>query len=632
MGRDQRWRKAVDTVDMGNATHIGASPRRTLLEDRCLATQLRTTGGLTLTLGLVADGVGGEQAGERAAELTMQTILAACRESTVQDVPRLLTQAIAAANACVFREARRVKQRSGMASTIAMAAISQGRLYLASVGDSRIYLVRAGKAIRLTRDHTWGEEALGAGRISPEDAARHPRRDDLLRSIGFESSIAADVSLWLESSSGEAAVEQGRSGIPLLPGDALVIASDGLTKCQPSFSGRHFVEEQEIPGILRACDSQTGAQALVSKAVGRGTDDNVSVVVLRPGGRPAALAALRRGVASRPWVLACATLLGVLFVGAGWMRRHTAGQGDLGPPEGMAIVTDFDGVAELRVGGLDWEPASPQSLLSAQGDAALRTGPAPAFVALDLADRSAAVLGPQTEAHLLVIGGEGSSTAWALQRGTLLVSTPDDTGVIVTVQGPRGASVRVLGSLMGVWIDVGDGGLHVDCFHSRCAAIGGPPKEQSILLRSGEHASFDLDGSLTGPSPLRYDMYAFAPGWVASPTAQAMDGTPGLQAASATPFGALFVPPTVTAPLPQTGNGSGRHAATSTPADPPTLMPPPTMPPTDPPAETQPPPPTDEPAPTDEPPTEKPPEAPPTDEPPGPPPESPSDPASPPDS
>jgi protein phosphatase len=578
------------------------------LEDRCLATALRTAGGLNLTLGLVADGVGGEQAGERAAELTVQTILATCRESVTLDVPRLLTQAIEAANARVYHEGRRVQQRSGMASTIAIAAILNGRLFVASAGDSRVFLVRAGKAIRLTRDHTWGEEAQGAGKITPEEASRHPRRDDLLRSIGFEPAIEADVSLWLESSSRKMATEQGRAGILLLPGDAILVTSDGLTKSQPSSRARHFVEELEFPGLLRARDSRAGAQALVSRAVERGTDDNVSVVVLRPGRRPSALSALRRVPTASVWVLACTALLGMLLIGAGWMQRHAAGDEELGPPEGMALVTALDGVAELRLGDSPWAPASLQSLLSAQSGAALRTGPESAFIALELADRSEAILGPDTEAHLLAIGGEGSTSAWELLRGVLLVSTPDDMGVTVTVHGSRGASARVLGSLMGVWIDAGNGGLHVDCFHSRCAAVGGPPMRQSILLRSGEHAVFDIDGSLVGPSPLRYEIYRFAPGWVASPTAPPGNVTPGLRAASATPLGALFLAPTATPPLPKPGDGSGRHMPTSTPTDPPTSTPPPTIPPPDPPTETEPPPPTEEPPPTDEPPTEEPPE------------------------
>jgi serine/threonine protein phosphatase PrpC len=603
-------RRAARPTEVGAATHIGASPRRLLLEDRCQGLRLQTAAGLPLTLGIVADGVGGEQAGERAAELTLQAIIEVSRASTLADVPRLLTEAVCEANARVYREGCRVRRRSGMSSTAAIAAISDGRLYAAAAGDSRIYLVRGGKAIRLTRDHTWGEDALRQGRISPEAEARHPRRGDLTRSVGLAPDIEADIRLWMESDDPQGAESAGRAGLPLFNGDAIVVASDGLTKAQPASTAKHFVEEQEVPRLLHGRDAESAARALVAKAVERGTDDNVSVVVLLPDGHHSILSGLRRAKSGAMRILAGVFILGGLVGGVlGWRRFGGAHDG-FAPPAGMAVVTSAEGLTEFRTGDSGWANAVPQTLLAAESDVALRTAAAPAHVRLELGDGSMATLGPDSEVSLDGIGGDGRSTTWTLQRGVFLIATPDDSSVTVDVVGPHGTLARLLGSLMGVWVDAASNDVHVDCFHSKCAVVGGPPARQSLLLRSGEHASVDMQGMPLGSEGLRCDLYSFAADWVACPTALPTTLAPVPGMSSPTPFGALFVPPTATTPIEQPGEAPGRRDAKHTPTEAPVPTSPPTSPPTDPPPETEPPPPTDEPDPTDEPPSEEPPEPP----------------------
>ncbi|HLF81468.1 MAG TPA: PP2C family protein-serine/threonine phosphatase, partial [Anaerolineales bacterium] len=141
-------RKGV--VRMATASHIGASPRRTLLEDRARAELITTAGGLQMVLGVVADGIGGENAGERAAELTVQTVIDHSRASNESNVPRLLEQALQEANQRVFAESQKSRRKTNMGSTAAVAAIVDGRLYLANAGDSRVYLLRGRKVLPLT--------------------------------------------------------------------------------------------------------------------------------------------------------------------------------------------------------------------------------------------------------------------------------------------------------------------------------------------------------------------------------------------------------------------------------------------------------------------------------------------------
>jgi protein phosphatase len=223
-------------------SNIGASPRRTLLEDRARGENIRTASGLEIALGVVADGIGGENAGERAAEITVSTIFEHCAGSAERDVPRLLREALIEANRRVFVDARGSRRKLNMGSTAAVAAVCGGRLYVANVGDSRIYLVRDGTAIRLTVDHTWEEEVVRTGRLSPAEAARHPRREEIVRSIGFDRAIEVDLGLWLRAGEESAADAIRAQGLPLRPGDRIVVCSDGLTKTRHDSPEAHYVE------------------------------------------------------------------------------------------------------------------------------------------------------------------------------------------------------------------------------------------------------------------------------------------------------------------------------------------------------------------------------------------------------
>jgi protein phosphatase len=602
-------------IDLGAATHIGASPRRTLLEDRCLAVHVHTAAGLSLALGIVADGVGGERAGERAAELTQQAIVDACEASRLQDVPAILSAAIREANAHVYREGCRVRRRSGMSSTVAVAAIADGRLYLAAAGDSRVYLVRDGRAIQLTRDHTWGEEALRAGRLTPEAEARHPRRADLVRSIGLAPEIEPDPRLWLEPADPQRAEADGRLGLPLRPGDAVVVATDGLSKDLPASASQHFVERDDLPGLVRGRSAEEAARALVMKAVERGTDDNVSVVVMLQSGRRGVLAAVCRARSARAGGLATLVLLAGAWVGIrAWPGR--AGEPSAGaPPAGMAAVVRAEGEPEIRIGAAPWTEAQPGRLLRAEEGIEIRTGAPPGHLRLELADGTQVDVGPEAAVSFLGWEEGRSSTKWSLRRGVLLVFIPDGLGATVDVLGPRSILSRALGALMGVWLDPGDDALHTDCLRSRCAVVGPPPDQVSLLLGAGEHAAIGADGVPRGPDPVGCGVYAYAPDWVVCPTAMPTPAGTLLRAPTATPLGALFVPPTATPHVEAPEAAPGRRAAPPTATD----EPPPTSAPTEPPPATDPPEPPPPEPPPEEPPEEPPePPPPPDDPPPGP--------------
>src|SRR3990170_1120939 len=133
-------------------------------EDRCAVDHFATRSGLQLDVAVVCDGVGGEEYGERAAQLAVDTVLAYLRSSQETEIPRLLTAVVRAANAAVVAEAGRLEGNRAMASTMALALIVDGQtLHIANVGDSRIYLCRAGTFEQLTRDHTFANVMVWLG-------------------------------------------------------------------------------------------------------------------------------------------------------------------------------------------------------------------------------------------------------------------------------------------------------------------------------------------------------------------------------------------------------------------------------------------------------------------------------------
>jgi len=211
---------------------------------------------------IVADGMGGAAAGEVASEMAA-TILAAqltgaWREPhrrTPLDLRRCLVAAFEAANREVYGYARRSAELEGMGTTLTAATVAGAELYVAHVGDTRAYLVREGRAHRLTKDHSLAQHLIDSGAVS-EAEARQQSRNVLVRAIGPSADVAVDI-----------CHERVR------PGDTLVLCCDGLWSA---------VADQEIVEIVAGADGPRAAcGALIDVANARGGDDNISVLVAR---------------------------------------------------------------------------------------------------------------------------------------------------------------------------------------------------------------------------------------------------------------------------------------------------------------------------------------------------------------
>ncbi|MGQ9826302.1 MAG: Stp1/IreP family PP2C-type Ser/Thr phosphatase [Roseiflexus sp.] len=222
---------------------------------------------------LVADGMGGAAAGEYASRLAADVSRAHLEQGSASYPPTtdaawqaLLRDAVRAANRQIYDAARTDAARRGMGTTLTIALLVGDRLHIASVGDSRAYLLNTGgvtndgaPAVQLTSDHSLVARLVDIGQLTPEQARMHPQRNILYRSIGTDPSVDVDT----------------RSEA-LEPGDVVLLCSDGLVN--------HVSDEEIARIVLGETDLEYAAMRLVDLANERGGRDNISVVMVRVSG------------------------------------------------------------------------------------------------------------------------------------------------------------------------------------------------------------------------------------------------------------------------------------------------------------------------------------------------------------
>ncbi len=219
---------------------------------------------------IVSDGIGGHRSGEVAAEMAVETISGMVAQSAAQTPLDTMDHAIQVASDAIAARAKDSTQRLGMGTTCACAWVIGDQLFTASVGDSRIYLRRDGELTQLTIDHTWVQEAVDKGILEPKDARNHPNVHVIRRYLGSPRSPRVDNRLRLAADETDTQ-SFSNQGLPLLPGDLILLCTDGLTD---------VVETGEILPTVRGMSIQAGAQALVDLACARGGKDNITVVLL----------------------------------------------------------------------------------------------------------------------------------------------------------------------------------------------------------------------------------------------------------------------------------------------------------------------------------------------------------------
>lgn len=202
----------------------------------------------------IADGMGGHAAGEVASSTAVEALSSGAARVNPDD-PESLVALIKEANRAIFEKATKDDSLHGMGTTCTLVLIDAHRAHLAHVGDSRAYLLRDGDLSRLSEDHTLVGRMVREGQLTEEEAAKHPQRSVITRSLGIDSDVRVDL-----------------RSFDVRDGDRIMLCSDGLT----SMTG-----EDTIKRVLQQTKSpQAAADELVDLANEAGGDDNITVVVL----------------------------------------------------------------------------------------------------------------------------------------------------------------------------------------------------------------------------------------------------------------------------------------------------------------------------------------------------------------
>ena len=211
---------------------------------------------------VVADGMGGHAAGEVASEMAVQIVsqalagLASTRDSAAAVI---LSQALRDANRAIYDRMMAEADKQGMGTTASVLVLSDHGFLIGQIGDSRIYLLRDGALTQLTKDHSYVQEQVDAGLLTPEQARHHPYSNVITRCVGANDDVEVDLFR------GDA-----------LPGDRFLVASDGLTG---------MVDDRRLLQLLVASSGPGRiVDALIAEANARGGVDNITAIVVQVDG------------------------------------------------------------------------------------------------------------------------------------------------------------------------------------------------------------------------------------------------------------------------------------------------------------------------------------------------------------
>ncbi len=208
---------------------------------------------------VVADGMGGHAAGEVASEMAVRVVareLGSLRGLSDDQVADRMRLAIRAANGAIFDRTLTEHDKRGMGTTVTTLVLYDTRFLIGQVGDSRAYLFRDGKLIQLTKDHSYVQEQVDAGYLTPEQARSHPYSNVITRCVGANSEVMPDIYLGTAK-----------------PKDVFLLASDGLTG---------MLEDRQLAELLAPTRMpQEQVDELIAEANRHGGLDNITAIIVR---------------------------------------------------------------------------------------------------------------------------------------------------------------------------------------------------------------------------------------------------------------------------------------------------------------------------------------------------------------
>lgn len=213
-------------------------------------------------LHIVADGMGGHNAGEVASSMAVKAITEYIEENIEElkkedkDIQDLIRNSILYANDKVYKTSIIKSNCLGMGTTLSMVLLKQNRVFIGHVGDSRVYLIRGKSISRLTEDHSLVAELVKSGTIKPEEADHHPQKNVITRALGTEYTLEPDIIQYELNSE-----------------DFILICTDGLSNA---------VSEEEIAlTVTGSSDIEEACRLLLEKAKDNGGYDNITAVIIQ---------------------------------------------------------------------------------------------------------------------------------------------------------------------------------------------------------------------------------------------------------------------------------------------------------------------------------------------------------------
>lgn len=205
---------------------------------------------------IVCDGMGGHKAGDYASRYTAQRIVAHASRSRSENPIRILRDAIQKANEILVIESKEDQEKQGMGTTVVAATIIDHRMYVANVGDSRLYVI--GETMKqITKDHSYVEEMVRMGKVDRADARTHEKKNVITRAVGVMDKVKADF-----------------FEVDLEEQDTVLLCTDGLSNM--------VTDERILEIVLSSIHSEDVARKLIDEANKNGGQDNITAVVLRP--------------------------------------------------------------------------------------------------------------------------------------------------------------------------------------------------------------------------------------------------------------------------------------------------------------------------------------------------------------
>ena len=221
---------------------------------------------------LVCDGMGGANGGKTASEVTCREFVEQVKKKLPDfynkkqkayicedgDIKKMLQKAVDTANSSVYKKANKNEELSGMGTTLVCALIIDDLLYIAHIGDSRLYFVSDEELKQITRDHSYVQTLIDLGQITPEEASFNPHKNIITRAIGTQKNVEADIICHKLSD---------------IDAEYILLCSDGLT---------NYADNKTIHSIIKENTSiENACNLLIDKANENGGGDNITAVVIK---------------------------------------------------------------------------------------------------------------------------------------------------------------------------------------------------------------------------------------------------------------------------------------------------------------------------------------------------------------